>query len=181
LFGLVALAFLIFSKTWGLDLPSSADAEGGFLDGPFGYNEVQAIANETAPGIALDEDFRAAGVRLNVVSHQYLAPDIRASREAATRILAIPLLRVGTPSGRMNVMSFLFEGPDGDTLEPVNCPASLLAFPSSTGSADSFGGFVCFDRAAAGGTFVVHDDSVLLRIVAGNPQYDDIDGAIYGG
>lgn len=64
------------------------------------------------------------------------------------------------------------------TRHTVDCPASLLSFPADIDSGANFGGFVCFDQAAEGGTLLVLSGSIRIMDIDARPGYQLADGTV---
>ncbi len=177
--GAFAAVFVFMGPGWRLDVVTSAEAQSGFLADPFDYALVQEEATERGGGVVVNEPFRAASVDMAVVGRDHLTDDVLAGWEQASNegVLAIPLLRIGQPKGPLSTVEFFVVTPT-DQIESVRCPDSILAFPTSIGQGDSFGGFVCFGSEAEGGEFGVYVGSNQFTERVARPAYELVDGTI---
>lgn len=175
--GIVLVAVVTFGKQWGLDVETSDLEESTFIADPFNYSIVQSETEDNGPGLAINETFDAASTPHAVVGQDHLIDEVRAAWLAADDVLAIPLLREGSPTGTLGLVTFVIEQPS-ETFETIDCPSSLLSFPAGVGQADVFGGFICFDRAAEGGTFLVLSGSIRVMDLDARPSYQLVDGTV---
>ncbi len=177
-FGLFAAGYSMLGPAWGLEAVTSAEAEGTFLDDPFGYADVQIAEQEAdRPGVQVNQPFTVARIPTTVIGGEYLTEKVRTAWTEAPDVLAIPILQVGQATGRMD-RTFFRVFADGTSFDSVRCPATLLPFPSGLGAGESVGGFVCFDAAATGGEFQIWVGSNLIQDLIVRPAYPLPDGTV---
>lgn len=177
LIGLVGVAVVTLGREWGLEVVTSSELESTFIADPFEYASVQDDASDNGPGTSVDESFKAARTPHTVVGVDHLVEDVRAAWLATDEVFALPVLRQGEPTGTLGMVRFVVEQ-SSVTYETVSCPNSLLSFPSSIDQGGNFGGFICFDRAAEGGTLLVLSGSIRIMDIDARPGYQLADGTI---
>ena len=154
--GLGGLWWVTWAETASLDVASSAEIYGDFLADPLTFVAEAREGNDRIdePGLQTGEFFDAgrssqlATVALDQLGSVPAAP-------AGT--IAIPVLRIpDTRRGFDRLMFAMVDQANGSETTAVDCPASLLSFPSQLGvDRDVTGGFVCFPAEISGTTLTV--------------------------
>ena len=152
---------------------SAASTYGTFIDDPLEF-DIRA----TADGSTVDADghvevgrfSRNSALNVVVVPRRDLGEDVASAAEAEQdAVVAVPL--IAREGFRPGPVRFLLVEPselegifpdDVKGIEPIDCPDSLVAYPTELGEDDEvLGGFICFEPASVG-------TATLLRITAGS-------------
>jgi len=162
--GALALWWVLFSKTAGLDVASSADLYGDFLQDPI---EFVAQERNDEPGVQVGE-FVDAGRNGEYATVPLAELNSSVTTEVGDDIVAVPVLQVADGgSGRFDPVEWRLVAADESRVETTSCPSNLLSFPSQLGIDPSInGGFVCFDADPTA--------KITLELEAGSGAFADI-------
>ncbi|MFK8023422.1 MAG: hypothetical protein AB8G26_05600 [Ilumatobacter sp.] len=146
--GLAIAWFALFSKAHGLEVVTSADRFGGFIDDPIAFvSEEPEPAGERNP--IPTGRWMGTISEVVVVGSDDLAADVSEPLLPVGDLLAVPMMQEDSvgPANRVDIRLV----PEGaffvDGAEPVDCPATLAPF----GGSGNLRGFVCFDAADESG------------------------------
>ena len=177
LIGLFGVAYVTVGNTWGLEVLTSSELESTFIADPFDYAIVQEDASVRGGGITVNETFTAGFTPHTVVGVDHLNDEVRTALASELDTFAIPLLREGRPNVTLGRVEFEIEHSSGNYVA-IDCPDGLLSFPADIDEDDNFGGFVCFDPAAEGGTLMVFSGSSRFMELKARPGYQLADGTV---